>query len=147
MNCYKHILLALDLHPENDQTTEQRALQIQQDTGAKISLIHAVEHITNASYGAAFAYPILADLEGQLLEESQKQLALCGARLAVATADCHVKVGVPKMVLLTAAKQLNVDLIIVGSHTRHGFHLLFGSTVNAILHEAPCDVLAVRLVS
>lgn len=143
MKNYQHILLALDLHPEHDKNTEMRAQEIRHDTGAKLSVIHAVEHIT--SYGAAFAYPALADLEEQLLAESKKQLAECGERLDVKQDDQYVELGAPKAVLLDAAKRLGVDLIIIGSHTRHGFHLLLGSTVNAVLHETPCDVLAVRL--
>ncbi|MEO1899758.1 MAG: universal stress protein, partial [Methylococcales bacterium] len=37
------------------------------------------------------------------------------------------------------------DLIVVGSHGRHGLALLLGSTANGVLHHAVCDVLAVRL--
>lgn len=36
-------------------------------------------------------------------------------------------------------------MIIIGSHGCHGIKLLLGSTANAILHEANCDVLAVRI--
>ncbi|WP_313899138.1 universal stress protein [Leclercia adecarboxylata] len=43
------------------------------------------------------------------------------------------------------AKKQGCDLIVVGSHGRHGLALLLGSTANDILHGAPCDVLAVRL--
>lgn len=43
------------------------------------------------------------------------------------------------------AKEQRCDLIVVGSHGRHGLALLLGSTANDILHGAPCDVLAVRL--
>ncbi|WP_292363901.1 universal stress protein, partial [Methylophaga sp. UBA1464] len=38
------------------------------------------------------------------------------------------------------------DLIVVGSHGRKGIKMLLGSTANAILHHARCDVLAVRLL-
>ena len=38
-----------------------------------------------------------------------------------------------------------VDLIVVGSHGRHGLALLLGSTADAVLHHAKCDVMAVRL--
>ncbi len=43
------------------------------------------------------------------------------------------------------AKQDNIDLIVVGSHGRHGLALLLGSTANGVLHGANCDVLAVRV--
>ena len=39
----------------------------------------------------------------------------------------------------------NIELIVVGSHGRHGFSLIFGSTSNSVLHGAQCDVLAVRI--
>jgi len=43
------------------------------------------------------------------------------------------------------AIELSTDLIVVGSHGRHGLALLLGSTSNGILHGATCDVLAVRV--
>ena len=43
------------------------------------------------------------------------------------------------------AIERNSDLIIVGSHGRHGLALFLGSTSNGILHGATCDVLAVRV--
>ncbi len=43
------------------------------------------------------------------------------------------------------AKEHDCDLIVVGSHGRHGLALLLGSTANDVLHGAPCDVLAVSL--
>ena len=46
--------------------------------------------------------------------------------------------------VLFYAEQNNVDLIVKGSHGRHGLELLLGSIANAILHGAKCDVLAVR---
>ncbi len=43
------------------------------------------------------------------------------------------------------AEKLSADLIIVGSHGRHGLALLLGSTANGVLHGAKCDVLAMRV--
>lgn len=143
MKDYQHILLALDLHPENDVSTKERALEIRRDTGARLSVVHAVEHIAN--YGAAFAYPALADLQSHLVEEAHKQLALCASDLDVSEDDRYIEIGSPKPVIIDIASRIRADLIIVGSHSRHGFHLLFGSLADAIVHEAPCDVLAVRL--
>jgi universal stress protein A len=53
--------------------------------------------------------------------------------------------GVPKNEIVELANQQKVDLIVVGSHGRHGLGLLLGSTANNILHHAKCDVMAVRL--
>ena len=43
--------------------------------------------------------------------------------------------------------EILADLIVVGSHGRHGLALLLGSTASGVLHGAPCDVLAVRVGS
>jgi len=53
--------------------------------------------------------------------------------------------GSPKTEIIRVAQENGVDLIVVGSHGRHGLALLLGSTANGVLHYAPCDVLAVRL--
>jgi universal stress protein A len=47
--------------------------------------------------------------------------------------------------ILRVAEENGVDLIVLGSHGRQGIQLLLGSTANAVLHGAPCDVLAVRV--
>jgi universal stress protein A len=36
-------------------------------------------------------------------------------------------------------------LIVIGTHGQKGLQLLLGSTANAVLHGAGCDVLAVRI--
>ena len=49
------------------------------------------------------------------------------------------------MTAYRVAEEQSCDLIVVGSHGRHGLALLLGSTANDVLHGAPCDVIAVRL--
>ena len=67
-----------------------------------------------------------------------------GSRLNIAKEDQHVKVGAVKTELLEIADKLAIDLIVIGSHGRHGLGRLLGSTANAVLHGALCDVLVVR---
>lgn len=145
MKHYQRILLALDLHPENDAATEERAQELQLDNGAELYLVHAVGHIS--SYGAAYAYSILSDLEGHLLLEAKTQLLARAKALDVKPQNAFVEAGPVKPIILETAKRIKADLIIVGSHTHHGYHLLFQSTADSILHDAQCDVLAVKLKS
>ena len=53
--------------------------------------------------------------------------------------------GRPESEIHSLAKELKVDLIVVGSHGKHGLSLLLGSTANGVLQGSPCDVLAVRV--
>jgi len=72
-------------------------------------------------------------------------LATFAQQLPVRSADQHIVLGHPAQEMHNLAKQENIDLIVVGSHGRHGLALIFGSTSNSVLHGASCDVLAVRI--
>jgi nucleotide-binding universal stress UspA family protein len=53
--------------------------------------------------------------------------------------------GDPKEALIVAAQQQAADLIVVGSHGRHGLERLFlGSVAEAIVRKSPLPVLVVR---
>lgn len=143
ISVYKNILLALDLHNECDKTTIERALQIAKSYDAQLSLVHAVVHIN--AYGIAQAYPVVLNIEEDQVEIARKELAKVGETLGVPAERQHVEIGSPKSIIIQKAIDINADLIIVGSHGRHGISLLLGSTANAVLHHASCDVLAVRV--
>jgi universal stress protein A len=137
---YKHILFATDLSDESDFIISKvRAMR--GFTNAKLSLIHVVEPMPGYSY----AYLGIEDIEGQLIEESRVALAKLGNELNVDKKDQFVEVGPTKSKIQEIAESIGVDLIVCGSHGRHGLSLLLGSTANAVLHGAKCDVLVVRL--
>jgi len=56
-----------------------------------------------------------------------------------------VEFGRPADLIVEVAERENIDLIILGSHGKHGVALLLGSTADGVLHHAECDVLAVRI--
>jgi universal stress protein A len=56
-----------------------------------------------------------------------------------------VLIGSPAVEIRELAASLGVDLIVIGTHGKHGLGLLLGSTANAVLHGVPCDVLAVKI--
>lgn len=137
---YKHILFATDLTDETEYVVEKvRAMR--GFTGAKLSIVHVVEPLPGYSY----AYLGIEDIEGQLIEEARQSIEKLGAKLNVPSSDQFVEVGPTKTKILKIADDVGADLIICGSHGRHGLSLLLGSTANAILHGAKCDVLTVRL--
>lgn len=137
---YKHILFTTDLTEDTDYLVS-KVKDMCKLTGAKLSLVHVVEPLPGYSY----AYLGIEDIEGQLINEAKQSIEKLAARLAVDKADSFVEVGPTKTKILKIAEDMGVDLIICGSHGRHGLSLLLGSTANAILHGAKCDVLTVRL--
>lgn len=137
---YKNILFATDLTEDTEYLTS-KVQSIRQLTNAKLSLVHVVEPLPGYSY----AYLGIEDIEGQLIQEAKLSIEKLGEKLNVGKNDVHVEVGPTKTKILKVAEEVNADLIICGSHGRHGLSLLLGSTANAILHGAKCDVLTVRL--
>ncbi len=137
---YTQILFAADL-AEDVTYLVNKVKAIRDLTHAKLSMVHVVEPLPGYSY----AYLGIEDIEGQLIEESKQGLARLGTELNVATADQYVEIGPTKVKILKIAEDIKADLIVCGSHGRHGLSLLLGSTANAILHGAKCDVLTVRL--
>lgn len=142
MTGYSHILLAVDFSPVTEHTAE-RAVELAGRYGARLSLIHVVEYLPIA-LDAELMVPPMAGIEEQLMESARKQLAELAAKLKVDEAARHVTLGSTKLEILRLAEIHEVDLIVVGSHGRHGLARMLGSTASAVLHGAHCDVLAVR---
>jgi len=144
MESYKHILLAADFS-EHGETVANRARDLADKYQAKLSIVHVMDNllITDAAYGPAIPFDL--DLTAELMAAAQKRLAKLAEKLNVAE-DCQwMEMGSPKLEIIRVSEENKVDLIVVGSHGRHGFALLLGSTANGVLHYATCDVLAVRL--
>lgn len=137
---YTHILFATDL-TEEAEFVINKVRAMRDYTGAKLSVIHVVEPLPGYSY----AYLGIEDIEGQLIEDAKQSIEKLGDKLNIAKGDQFVEVGPTKTKILKVAEDVKADLIICGSHGRHGLSLLLGSTANAILHGAKCDVLTVRL--
>ncbi|MDD2759488.1 MAG: universal stress protein [Methylomonas sp.] len=143
MNNYKHILLAVDFS-EHGKQVSAKAKQLAEQNQARLSLVHVVENlpITDAAYGPI---PFDVDLTQEWMDASQKHLTDLGAQLGVPEQQQWLEMGSAKLEIVRVADENGVDLIVVGSHGRHGLALLLGSTANGVLHHAKCDVLAVRL--
>jgi universal stress protein A len=142
MSTYKHLLIGLDLSPESQQVVD-RVKQLFADREVKISICHILEPLA-FTYGGDIPVD-LSDVQVQLEDQARQRLATLAEQLNVSEEDQHIVLGQPANEMRRMAKEENVDLIIVGSHGRHGLALIFGSTSNSVLQGAPCDVLAVRI--
>lgn len=142
MSLYKHILLAIDLTDESDQLISKVKL-LAQTTKAELSMIHVIEPLSFA-YGGDVPMDLTA-IQTQLDEHAQSKMESYRKQLEYPVKQCHVVSGHTETEVHRVADENQCDLIIVGSHGRHGLALLLGSTANGILHGAKCDVLAIRV--
>lgn len=143
MSGYSHVLIAVDL-TEDSEMVVHRGLEIARRFNAQVSLLHVVEFIPVDPAGEALLPPPV-DLESELVQGAKQRLdALCDS-VGLKDTPRRVEMGSIKAELLRVAEEEHADLIVLGSHERHGLALLLGSTEKSILHKASCDVLAVRL--
>lgn len=137
---YRHVLIATDLLAENNHLFG-KAMSLAKEWGARVTIAHVVEPLP----GYGYAYVGSADVEENLIKEAKTHLAEIGKKYGVDAANLLVDIGPTKTEIVRLAEEHKVDLIMLGSHGRHGWGALLGSTANAVLHNAACDVLTVRL--
>ena len=144
MSCYKHILLAADF-TEKGSIVTKKAKQLAEDNQAKLSLIHVVDNLPAVDAGYGPIIPIGIDFTEEIMTSAKKRLKKLADKFELKESKQWLEMGSPKLEIVRVAEENNVDLIIVGSHGKHGIALLLGSTANGVLHHAKCDVLAVRI--
>lgn len=143
MSDYQDILVAIDFSDETDQVVAKaKAMMVNGST--KVSLIHVVEY-TPYLFSPDTPLPFDLDLGAQFHEKAQKRLQELAQSHGFLEAARYVEAGSPTIEIVRVAQQLAVDLIVIGSHGRHGLQRILGSTASGVLHTATCDVLAVRI--
>ena len=143
MPSYSHILLAVDFSRNTDAVAEQ-AFAIHKAFDASLSLVHVVEFV-QFDFSSELTMPQELEMDQELLDLADKRLQQLGEKYGVDDNHRFVTQGNTKREIIRIAQEQKVDLIVIGSHGREGIQLLLGSTANAVLHGAPCDVLAVRI--
>ncbi len=144
---YRKILVAVDLthHPENILA---KAAALANDPEAVLHLVHVITPIDDALYasGLSMLSPVMdtSSLQQEAVEAAKTRLAELATTCPMKRVRTEVLLGQPGREICLAAKNDHSDLIVIGSHGKHGAQLLLGSTATAVLHHAPCDTLAVR---
>ena len=139
---YKHILIAVNF-TEDDRLIEDRAVKMHEFTQAKLSLIHVIEPLPSIYGGDSYGGYMKPEVN--LNEKATSMLKPIAERLNIPAVNIATPSGKVSLEIIAYSDENNVDLILMGSHGRHGLQLLLGSTANAVLHHAKCDVLTVRV--
>lgn len=146
MHNYQHILLALDFTAEAANIAA-RAQELASRYGARISLVHVVEYLPPINMVGEPVSPEWLLDEQALRDGAVIRLRDFAIQQGLADVPQHILVGSTRQEIPRLATEQRCDLIVLGSHGRHGWSRLLGSTARAVLNEAPCDVLAVHIKS
>lgn len=145
MSLYNHILIAIDFSESSEHILE-KALKISAPESTRISLLHVVEFLPPIDYlnGSLMDTDWVAE-EQAMLDYAKDKMQQFVNKHNLKNVTQKTEVGVPKLVIAQFVEQHQCDLVVLGSHGRHGISLLLGSTANAVLHAMPCDVLTVKI--
>ncbi|MCW8927142.1 MAG: universal stress protein [Xanthomonadales bacterium] len=146
MATYQKILVAVDLSNESEVVLNQARLIA--DEEAEIHVVYVQEPMDNVYVGIvpqSAAFSSLGDLESQLGDELKQKLLKLGAEFGFSDDCLHILHGSPATEIHRFAKEHDIQLVVIGTHGQKGLQLLLGSTANAVLHGACCDVLSVRI--
>ncbi len=136
---YQRILVPLD-HTDRDRAAISHAAAMARTHGAKLFLLHVEEDVTSQVYG-----PMASTAE---VEEGGKYLAAIMARLREQAIDVEAVVRYshsPRDEIVTLAKELGSDLLVMGAHGHSGIKdLVFGTTINWVRHRLDIPILVVR---
>jgi nucleotide-binding universal stress UspA family protein len=140
----RKILVPIDFSATSKKAF-QYALRFAEQFDCEIVLLHVIEPV-EAIAGTPLAIDIFAQPEEDTTA-AEAELALLAAS-SRSQRNCimsAVRTGHAPNEISKAAKELDVDLIVIATHGYTSWrHLCIGSTAERVVRAAPCPVLVVR---
>jgi nucleotide-binding universal stress UspA family protein len=144
---YKRILVPIDGSPAAAEGLRE-AIRFARDQSAAILVVHIVDEWSIAAGDIAAVNldagaKALREAGAELLKQAEAQVRSAGVSVETALIE---ELGVPVgACIVQRATQWPADLIVCGTHGRHGMsRLLLGSSAEYILRHATIPVLLVR---
>jgi nucleotide-binding universal stress UspA family protein len=144
---YQRILVPVD-GSEASKRGLQEAIKLAKATRAKLQIVHVVNELPfEADFLGGQPYePLIESLRvngTQILEEAKSAAREAGVEFGAELIETIG--GRVSPLILDAVRQVNADLIVMGTHGRRGVkRLLMGSDAEMILRSSPVPVLFVR---
>jgi nucleotide-binding universal stress UspA family protein len=135
------------LHPTDFSPAAEEAFQLAgslaRDHGARLVVLH-VNPPPLASEFPVGPQEEIADFKEVVWEEFRRLEAL-DPHIREVRLECRFVDGDPVREILRLARDVDCDLIVMGTHGRSGLsRLLMGSVAEQILRKAPCPVLTMK---
>ncbi len=144
MNSYQRILCATDFS-DHCTAAAERAADMANRYGAELILLHVVEYFPEQRSNQEIAPE---DVDPAVYREQQARTSLAELARRLGADETAQEVRFTsrsaRHEIVRFAEEEGIDLIVLATHGRHGITHILGSTANGVMHDAPCDVLAVR---
>ena len=140
----KKILAPTDFSPASQKALKY-ALRFAHDCGSELTLLHVLEPAISPAFADTTAGPAFSKAEIADAEESLRTLVKSVRGAGAAGVRSTIRMGVATHEIVEAAKELDVDLVVIATHGYTGWkHFAIGSTAARVARAAPCPVLVVR---
>jgi universal stress protein A len=141
----QRILVPVDFSPLSKKAL-QYAVKLAQEFNAKVSLFHVIEPEVPPFFdGYMIAPPTISNGASASCTNRLKSWVSSARSAGVSRIASVVRTGLPAHEIVEAAKELDVDLIVIATHGYTGWkHFAIGSTAERVVRAAPCPVLVVR---
>lgn len=147
------VLIALDYDPTAQKVAET-GYSLAKTMGAEVVLLHVIsdplqyvsdKHFTVMGFeGYSDTVPLILDGMEELKKESQRFLNKSKQHLGDKTIQTLVKEGNLAESILTTAKELHSDMIIMGSHSRRWMEkIILGSVAEKVLQNTTIPLLII----
>ncbi len=113
--------------------------------GAKLYIIHVLYDIVRAT-GWYVPHINIDEMYKEMEANAMKELERCCIEELRGYRDIEYRVlrGVPHEEILKFAEANNIDMIVMGTHSRKGIdRVIFGSTAERVVRDSRCPVLTV----
>lgn len=140
---YHKILVALD-ESERAPSVLQAAVEVARLAGAQLYVLRVVTVPPEFPPAAAGTPtdPLVTQMTAHALQELSRLMAR--APVDALFQSPIVKPGTPWKVILETSEDLEIDLIVLGSHGYHGWDRVLGTTAGKVANSATRDVLVVH---
>ena len=143
---FKHILLPVDGSRTSTLAVEKTS-DLAKALGSKVTAVYVLDPYPFASAGPDFAFgqaqymSAITKEATEVLDQVKAMFAAKGLAVDVMTVDAYaVWKGI-----IDQAQKLGADMIVMGSHGRHGVEkLMLGSVAQRVVSHAPMSVLVVH---
>ena len=137
----ERVIAAIDFS-ESSLLAMETALHLMPETGGFLWLLHVLE-MPRGIDPIGVLQPSIDELEAEALERLQELIPDNPEKEMQILR--RVARGSPAKTIANEARETDADLIVVGTHGRTGLaRMLLGSTAEALLRKAPCQVLVVK---
>lgn len=143
---FKHILVPVD-GSQTAQKAVGKAIDLAKAFGCALTIVYVIDPYPFTGLGSDFGYgqaEYLGAAAAEAKQATEAALQACGQAGVTAAARVVEAHGAWRGIL-AAADQAGADLIVIGSHGRHGLEkLVLGSETQRVLSHTRLSVLVVR---